>query len=535
MGVPGFFAWIVKKYPMNILLETPSESIDALYLDWNGGIHPVCRSLLTKYKGVQTMSTIDIEDEMITEMLKYLHHVVSYNPPQDLLYIAIDGIAPRAKMNQQRSRRFKAAKDKEIINNIKKRHNEPLDYQWDTNAITPGTPFMKKLCSRLSDAITTDEFFTNAQFRTILSDASTPMEGEHKIMAHIRQNPNNKCAIYGLDADLIFLSLLSSSTIWLMRERDQFGDVRGRKPFGFMDINALRCKLIGEIYSVIGETVRLDERQIIEDFIVCCFLLGNDFLPKAPCLFIHDGGIEHLISVYSMALETTKQSLTSTGEINYAVLCVMLEHLGQTEGFRLHAYHRKNAHRFTPRANALPVDVELAEYDAIWPHSEDNVKLGKQGWKDRYYQHFFGFDRIVDKRKTDQIIGNYLKTMNWILKYYIEGLPSWEWFYCYHHAPILSDVANYLKKYRNTIRVRFEMSSPVEPCVQLLCVLPPQSFSLIEPKLREYIVSKNLPYFPLEFDEDCVHKKKRWQTIPNIPFVNVQTIVNTLREFRESC
>lgn len=52
MGVPGFFAWIVKKYPSHILSPTPKNTIQKLYLDWNGGIHPVCRSVLSKYKDV---------------------------------------------------------------------------------------------------------------------------------------------------------------------------------------------------------------------------------------------------------------------------------------------------------------------------------------------------------------------------------------------------------------------------------------------------------------------------------------------------
>lgn len=222
MGVPALFRWLSKKYPKIIspvIEETPEEvdggdgtktkvPIDArgpnpngeeqdnLYLDMNGIVHPCSHP--------EDRAPPSSEEEMMIAIFEYTERVVNMVRPRKLLMIAVDGVAPRAKMNQQRSRRFRSAQEAaekdaaaaefHAMMLAKGESSGDADGEekpkktWDSNSITPGTPFMDLLAASLrywvSYKLSTDPAWE--KLKVIISDATVPGEGEHKIMNFVR-------------------------------------------------------------------------------------------------------------------------------------------------------------------------------------------------------------------------------------------------------------------------------------------------------------------------------------------------------------
>jgi 5'-3' exonuclease len=108
MGIPYYFYNIYKKYN-NLTIDQSSISkigIDYLFLDYNSLIHP-CAQEIIKIKEVEKdYNEKFLEDDIIENCIIYTRYIINVVGAKNV-YIMIDGVAPRAKMNQQRERRYK--------------------------------------------------------------------------------------------------------------------------------------------------------------------------------------------------------------------------------------------------------------------------------------------------------------------------------------------------------------------------------------------------------------------------------------------
>ena len=488
MGIPSYFSYIIQNYS-NIIRNYDSlkaQSFGYLFMDCNSIIYDAFRDIEINDPHL-LHNTTSLETELITRVVSRIHDYVRYIKPTELLYVAFDGVAPFAKMDQQRIRRHK--------------NSESTSSSWSTSNITPGTHFMNQLSKKVKKSFMGLE--THYRVKNIyVTAADEPGEGEHKMFQYIRDRVKNAknelCAVYGLDSDLIMLSLFHCSffkQLFIFRETPAFGkhmfpeDVElNDNECHFLDIPLLASRIVHEL-----KCKDMDPHRIY-DYVFMCFFLGNDFLPHFPSLNIRTNGTDVLLTTYSkMCSNFPEKFLVSKSlDIEWRNVNKFVYELAKYEQERFlgeSTIRQKWGKRNWKTETDDDLDFLKQSVPVIYRSEELYIEPSQPYWQNRYYKCLFGEN--VD-RKT--VCMNYLEGLEWVFRYYTQNCPHWRWRYAFSYPPLLKDLINYVPR-SNASFLNSDTTSniPFASAIQLCYVLPKHQHSLLEPKYRQLFQSKFNP------------------------------------------
>lgn len=517
MGVKFFYRWLQTNFEQYVKYIRKDgiidEEIDNFLIDMNGLIHASAQKIYQygdskKNKPILKkvpVKNIDKDILLFNDLCQSVDSLIEKVKPRKRLVLCIDGPAPLGKQNQQRQRRFRAAKEME------------KDAPFNSSSITPGTVFMEKLTIFMEKYISVKMEKEWKDLKVIFSGSNVPGEGEAKCLEYVRKYCSRKesYCVYANDADLIMLTMLTHlKKIYVIR--DSLYDKR--YIYHLLDIQKIADELLKDLEYIPEEGVKpFNPVRAIDDFIFLCFLVGNDFLPNIPSMEIMESGIEILFGLYTSVCSQYGHILFKGKNglvIRKKPLQLLLYGFGKYEREILEKKYNKGTMYFK--------DENLLQCTSYNKKEKRNV-LDFKKYKELYYQKKF------DEKDVEKICLDYIKGMEWTISYYSRGVPDWKWFYNYNYAPFASDIAENMLNYKTPTFMRGE---PIPPLLQLSIVLPPKSYSLLpnvfsnNEKIKEFC--------PEDFEIDLSGKRREWEGIVVLPKIDIDRYIENYTEKLDS-
>lgn len=571
MGVPGFFSWLLKNKrklgAKNMLLNNLPYKVGWLMLDTNCLLHPCVANILEKYKEGQL--TIDPQKDLRTQIEQYIWEKITQciddmivQTEPEYLYIAIDGVAPMGKILQQRQRRYRFLFDKKIKLNandtieelekmIAKTSTKPNGIEepiipLSSIELTPGTDYMERINNRM---VAYMDVLKKRNIKCIYSSYHDEGEGEHKILQYIKTNlePTVPIVIYGLDADLLFLSLGLGYKydLYVMREKQVFAN----KEVDLDEVPEYNYVEVKQLHILISN---LDVST--NDFIVLCYLIGNDFLPGLLTTDVKKGGLDKIFRAWDnlkqkLGIQTEYENKldgipipksylvefddkTLKYQINLELLKGVFSELLWTERYVWKNINRDkllNQDGLEPEEKEkllnLKEDDKMEQLSKFISGQTTNIDfLEKIEFESamEYYSYYLGISCIdIDKLIIKKMVWDYIGGIEWCIGYYLNKCPSWTWGYNFMITPTIRDIVNFFPQSNKQIKIKYSPRT-LNPVEQLVLAIPPQTYKyVIETELVNKIKSnKNIGYMlPEAFQIDINKEHIFWKCQVRIPIV----------------
>ena len=481
--------------------------VDNFFIDMNGlfhgsaqrayeyGAHAPLPRLLGKRRQKRRCSGLQKQLKCFKDVCDTVELLVNIVKPRKRVILCVDGPAPLSKQNQQRQRRFRSANER-----------DEKSQTFDSNCITPGTKWMDFLSKYIDwwirKKMSEDPLWQNVE--VIFSSEKSPGEGEHKIINYIRLHgiPEESFCIHGADADLLMLSLGTHFPHFYVLRDDMYNEGE----YFAIDIGGARQEL-GDILAWEGK--EYNPKIAVNDFILMCFMVGNDFLPHIPAIEIIQGGIDTMIDVYKQVCESyghlTEYNRRNEVRFVKKPMEVFLGTLSRYEKGILQEKMREKTNFFPD---------PLLEQN-LTRDTEGKLIVNIKQYRKDYYE-----ECLPDIESQQHVCHEYLEGMQWVLSYYTRGVPNWKWCYPHHYAPFAYHLARHIKTFKFPV---YGDTKPTLPFIQLLSVLPPKSHALIPRPLNTLLTDEKSPlkkFCPDNFDIDLSGKRQEWEGTVILPMID---------------
>lgn len=514
--------------------------VECYALDNNAIIHPVCQKMYSYgssepksflHKKPKNKSSIPHEKQVYSQICRKNDELRAMVKPSKKFIFAIDGVAGLSKQTQQRQRRFRSSleRDKNQI--------------FDSNKITTGSEFMSGLSKymHINMQKQLEENIDWKELEIVFSNEKVPGEGEHKIIQYIKKNPDMSFCIDSPDADLLMLTLaLPNPKLYIVRE-NIYKNIDCK--YFVVDVCIFR-KIIIEEFRWGSTEHKYTDTQLIYDFILICFMLGNDFLPHIPSLEISNEGLDVLMETYPRIASNHGHLVyrSKTGELslNTKSLSQLFFSLAQGEKERL---TKKSEDRTLDFPDTILASCISSKFSKVVDKPDESGRSfskeeeSKDGSASstgtttnkldfKKYRKIYYEKKLHDVNPYD-VCHEYFKGMLFVLRYYIDEIPDWHYFYPFHKAPFFMDMYETVEDFDG--EMKFDKNEPLSSFEQLLAVMPPGSVEILPPALRSLITDENsliADFYPSKFEIDFDGKKKEWEGQAILPFIDVKRLKN---------
>jgi 5'-3' exonuclease len=353
-------------------------------------------------------------------------------------------------------------------------------------------------------------------------------------------HPDDTVAVYGLDSDLIMLSLFHFelfNNIFIFREAPEFmkssipiisNEKNKNEPY-FINTKLLSISIVDEM------DCSYKKKSQIYDYIFLCFFLGNDFLPHFPAINIRTTGIQFLLDIYRKYIgRFPNRTLVShaTKQIEWKWVSVFVQEMAKNEKYLVlddFVSREKYNHWKWKETTEKEKEEKINSLPIIYRTVENYIYPKEPYWEERYYMALFQHPQVVRscEPQIQGLCNNYMEGLEWVYRYYTVGCPDWRWKYKYHYPPLLCDLQKYIPHFQmNFINGEYPDNRPFSPHVQLAYVLPKKQMVLLMPysKQREYLLKSHGELYPETFDFMWAFKRYLYESSCMLPEISMEVL-----------